>query len=607
MPHTFRLEIGEAGHAAHAVEVTGPVELGRQRSGEPEPYALLPAGPGHPARLVVARQPEGDVSRQHALLEPAAAGAVRLRNLTRVPIRLELGEPVAPESTAELTPPFTLLLGPRTVRVEMGESVDDHGLRSLDGATIGPNSSRAPAIVPALATFGGQVVNSLLAWLQQTLGVLQSTIGSVHFVERAAEAMVSIVKLTSGHAILFEGDGWRTLAAYPPGAAPEGWQPSRHVLDRVRRDHKTFWQDPGPAAAAGEAHSLVAVQTVVAAPLLSPEGEVIGALYGERRRVPGEPPRPVGKLEALLVELLACGVATGLARQEQEKAALAAAVRFEQFFTPELARHLAREPRLLEGREAEVTLLFSDIRRFSAASEKLGPAGTVKWVGDVMDELSRCVLAEGGVLVDYIGDELVAMWGAPEAQPDHPARAARAALAMLAALPAVDGRWRATLGGPTDLGVGLNTGVAQVGNTGSRHKFKYGPLGNAANIASRVQGLTKYLRCRLLVTGATRERLGEGFIARRVCRARLVNIQEAADVFEVEAAADEARARFFRDSEAALEALEARDFSQAAGAAGALLNAHPHDGPLRLTLARAAEMLVNEDAPFDPVWTPPGK
>src|SRR5262249_19139262 len=158
---------------------------------------------------------------------------------------------------------------------------------------------------------------------------------------------------------------------------------------------------------------------------------------------------------------------------------LKAQIQFEQFFTPELARHLYSEPNLLEGRDANVTLLFCDVRGFSRASEKLGPAGTVRWIGDLMSELSECVLDDEGVLVDYSGDELMAMWGAPRDQPDQAVRAVRAGLAILAALPRLSERWRDVLGGPVSVGVGINSGVARVGNTGSRFKFKYGPLGNA--------------------------------------------------------------------------------------------------------------------------------
>ncbi len=256
--------------------------------------------------------------------------------------------------------------------------------------------------------------------------------------------------------------------------------------------------------------SLLGVSAVVASPILDEKGEVIGALYGDRKRYrsPGQPPR-ITRLDAMLVELLASGVAAGLARTEFERRAVAARVQFEQFFTPELAHQIAIRPELLEGQESEITLLFCDIRGFSRISEHLGPAKTVRWINGVMGTLSDCVLAHGGVLVDYIGDELMAMWGAPAEQPDHARLACRAALQMLEILPEMNEEWIGEIGQPFDLGIGLNTGIARVGNTGSRHKFKYGPLGNTVNMASRVQGVTKYLKVRLLVTQATRERLGK--------------------------------------------------------------------------------------------------
>jgi hypothetical protein len=94
---------------------------------------------------------------------------------------------------------------------------------------------------------------------------------------------------------------------------------------------------------------------------------------------------------------------------------------------------------------------------------------------------------------------------------------------------------------------------------------------------------------------------------RRVVRARVVNIETPADLYEVERTGSQDQRAFFAESQAALEALEARDFARAARTAGALLSAHPGDGPLLLILARAADALVRGGAGFDAVWTPPGK
>ena len=247
--------------------------------------------------------------------------------------------------------------------------------------------------------------------------------------------------------------------------------------------------------------------------MLAASGEVIGAVYGDRRRS-GKlfAPELISELEAMLVELIASGVAAGMARMQQEQAALTARVQFEQFFTRELSEQLSLHPDLLAGRDVEVSLLFCDIRGFSRISERLGPRGTVQWIGDVMGVLSDCVLAHAGVLVDYIGDELVAMWGAPAAQPEHARLACLAAIDMLKAVPGINQRWSTTLQEPMALGIGVNSGIARVGNTGSHHKFKYGPLGNTVNLASRVQGATKYLRSPILVTGSTHSQLGSGFL-----------------------------------------------------------------------------------------------
>ncbi len=634
----LRIRITENGSSAFETTISAPLELGRQRTGEPEPYALLPAGEGGAARLIFARQQEDNCSRRHVVLRPLPAGTVQVANHGRAPLRVSCDRLLAipPESTADLSPPFTLLLEPRSVAVELApaapaapaltttsrppSSVDLHGLE--EGA-VGPGElddlvdrlRPPPDLDPAQ-------LNALVGWLQTTMSVLQSAASSADFMEKAAAAVVQIVGLDSGRVLLLEGDEWAVAAVYnAPAAGGRMARPSRFVLEHVRRRKRTFWQQPvrpddaGTSLIADTSTSLKAVQAVVAAPILGPGGEAVGALYGERvlpTRADAPPPRPIAKLEATLVEVLACGVANGLARQQQQMSLLKAHIQLEQFFTPEVARKLWAEPDLLEGRDAHVSLLFCDVRGFSRASERLGPSGTVGWIHDVMGELSACVLQEEGVLVDYIGDEMLAMWGAPREQPDQGARAVRAALRMLDALPSINQRWQTVVGEPTRVGIGINSGVARVGNTGSRFKFKYGPLGNPVNLASRVQGLTKYLKCPLLLTGPTRRLLDGRFAVRRVCKARAVNIAEPVDLYEVAAPAPgpegEGRRAFFRDSEAALDALEAGDFALAARRAGTLLLEHPGDGPLLLVLTRAANMLMQgRGAAFDPVWEPPGK
>jgi adenylate cyclase len=350
------------------------------------------------------------------------------------------------------------------------------------------------------------------------------------------------------------------------------------------------------------------VEAVVVSPIVDRKGEVIAALYGDRVRgaTPSAAPE-ITRADVLLMETLAGGVGAGLARLEQERAAVEAQVRFEQFFTPELARQLTVDPDLLAGRDTEVTLLFCDIRGFSGISERLGAAGTMQWINDVLGTLSECVLKQRGVLVDYIGDEMIAMWGAPIEQPDHAQRACQAALAMWQSMPTISRRWLDRLGAETRVGIGLNTGMARVGNTGSQIKFKYGALGNTVNLCSRVQGATKYLQTGILLTADTRARLGEGsFAVRRLCEARVVNIDKPVMLYELRSAPGDGWPDLCRRYEEALQQFEGEQMEQAMTSLRDLLATHPDDGPGLVLLSRIVPLL-DRPGPFSPVWELPGK
>ena len=280
---------------------------------------------------------------------------------------------------------------------------------------------------------------------------------------------------------------------------------------------------------------------------------------------------------------------------------------YGRYFGPELARQILRNPQLIqEAREADVSVMFCDIRGFSRISERLDPAITVRWLSDVMAELTACVRRQHGVPVNYIGDELVAMWGAPEERDDHAVLACRAAFEILERLRAISGRWQKIIGEPTQVGIGINSGVAQVGNTGSSVKVVYGPLGNTVNLASRLQGATKYLGAQLLVTGGTQARLNGEFLSRRLCQVRAINIKAPVALYEL--LADGAAGVPLIDRyETALMHFEAQELPQAAALVSQLLVEHPQDGPSLLLMSRVVERLLRKGEDFSPVWDLPGK
>jgi len=594
---------------AFSGELDGPVELGRQCDRKEGVYSSRPEGGRW--RVVIAGLDEDAVSRKHTLLVPVSDGRVRLTNTSSIiPLALPCGRELEPGQSGEVDLPIVLAIGRRTVRVE-GVGPAGTGLLALSEATVVPGrqpraGSRLPG--PGRPHDGVVDVESLVRWLQVIMGVLQTAASSSDFFRRAAQAVVEIVGLDTGRVLVLDDGRWRerSLAiALPPPPAPT-WRPSRQVLARLGAEKKTFWQAPDPADSHGA--SLVGLDAVVAAPILDRDGEVIGALYGERRHGGGTATLPrIERVDALLTELLAGGVASGLARIEQEKATLEAQIRFEQFFTPELARELAADPGMLIGRDEEVSVLFCDVRGFARISERLGPAATFRWIGDIMTTFSACVLDRRGTLVDIIGDQIIAMWGAPKADPDHARSACSAALDMLARLPELDGRWRATAGEPLDVGVGINTGIAQVGNTGSGQKFKYGALGHTVNLASRFQGATRYLKVQALISGPTRERLDPSYATRRIGKVEVLNITEPVELYEL-APAGRAGWADLRDAyELALGEFESRGFRRATTTLGNLLVGHPDDGPALALLLRAVLFLTDEPLDFSPIWKLPGK
>ncbi|MCU0242775.1 MAG: adenylate/guanylate cyclase domain-containing protein, partial [Vicinamibacteria bacterium] len=423
--------------------------------------------------------------------------------------------------------------------------------------------------------------------------------GSAEFFQQTAQALVELVGLDCGVVLLRRDEEW-TRVSEAGERSHADQELSRSILRSVLLRKQTSYRTFDANSLTGTHHS---VDEVVAAPIFDAGDQVVGALYGTRD-VTNAPGKGLGAIEAQVVQLLAAVAGTGLARQTQEADAARARVQFEQFFSPQLAAHLARDPQLLEAQEREITVLFTDMRGFSSLTEQLGPQAIYALMRDVMERIVAAVRAQEGVVVDYTGDGLLAMWNAPADQPDHAVRACRAALEMVAELPDVNQAWRERLaGGEIGLGVGINTGRALVGNTGTRHKFKYGPHGHTVNLGSRVEMATRQLGIPILISHTTHAALGGCFATRRLCRAHVAGIDAPVDLFELHG--EEAATLWIArkaNYEAALELFETRRFSEACRQIYPLL-ADPsgqEDIPSLTLIARAVECLKNPPHDFDP-------
>lgn len=428
---------------------------------------------------------------------------------------------------------------------------------------------------------------------------------SVEFYRGIAEAVTRLIEVDRAEVILRQDKTWvrspaRTYCnAKKPTAADRA--PSHTMLEAAlaSRELVVF---PDLSLDLNQM-SLREMVTAVACPILDEEGGVLGVLYADRVSSIGSGNERITRIEETLIEILATAIATGIAKMKRESLVTT----YQQFFSSKVIDAIRQNPKLLDGEDCEVTVLFCDIRGFSRITERIGPANAMAWVQDTLTALSSHVQNLDGVLVDYVGDEMFAMWGAPDNMPDHAVRAASAAQLMMDLSVELSNQWRKQIPEGFEFGIGLCTGTAHVGNIGSKQKFKYGPMGNTVNLGSRVQGLTKYWRVQTMMNEATALRLPAAIPKRRLCQARVVGLDTIVTLYELGSNQASTQESLWRDYEKALIHYESGQHREAAQAFGDLAKRYPSDGPSLTMLVRAVQELANPQEKFDPVWTAPNK
>jgi adenylate cyclase len=201
--------------------------------------------------------------------------------------------------------------------------------------------------------------------------------------------------------------------------------------------------------------------------------------------------------------------------EEKEKRRVRTA--FGQYLSPEVIRRLLLNPQLVEPRKTDITVMFSDIRGFTTISEKLDAQELALFLNQYLSDMTRLVFESQGTLDKYIGDAVMAFWGAPFEEEGHATKGCVSALEMMKHVRAMQKKW-AEEGKPhLDIGIGLNTGVASVGNMGSALRYGYTALGDTVNLSSRLEGLNKDYGTHILVNETTYAAVkDQGFLFREL-------------------------------------------------------------------------------------------
>jgi adenylate cyclase len=250
------------------------------------------------------------------------------------------------------------------------------------------------------------------------------------------------------------------------------------------------------------------VRSAMAAPLLGDGRSTIGVLYVDNVRSAS-----AFRDDDLHFLVAFAGIAAAAVEREASAVKLrhAAHVRenFERFFTPQLAERIATSTETMElgGHRQHVVVLLSDIRGFTAIAESLPPLQMAAQLNEYFGAMVDCVFAHDGALDKFIGDALLAYWGAPQARPDDAARAIQAANDMRDALALLNARWR-TEGRPElHAGVAIHAGDAFLGNIGSPRRLEFTLIGDTVNLTSKLCGLAR--ADEVLITDAVRRELAD--------------------------------------------------------------------------------------------------
>ncbi len=279
---------------------------------------------------------------------------------------------------------------------------------------------------------------------------------------------------------------------------------------------------------------------------------------------------------------------------------------FKRYVAPGVVQEVIRNPTslALKGETKELTVFFSDIRDFTAISEQLSPEQLSQLMNEYLTAMSNLIMETGGTVDKFIGDAIMAIWGAPLAIADQQLQAVKTALRSIAVLAELQPAW-SKKGLPTiRIGIGINTGKMRVGNFGSEKRFDYTVIGDNVNLASRLEGLNKTYGTTILISENTMAAVADEFPCRYIDRVRVKGKDRPVKIFEPLSqevfAASQPELSVFSE---AIDLYQQRDFQGANRLFTSLNNDKPHK-LYQVYIERATFFLENPpEADWDGVFS----
>jgi adenylate cyclase len=303
------------------------------------------------------------------------------------------------------------------------------------------------------------------------------------------------------------------------------------------------------------------------------------------------------------VELLALGAVTVVTRyftEEREKRSIRSAFRY--YLTPTVMEAVLANPRMLKlgGEKRELTVLFSDIRGFTSLSEQMAPERLVALLNGYLTPMTDIVFENGGTLDKYIGDSIMAFYGAPLTQPDHALRSCLTALQMLRKLGELRARWQAEGLPELAIGIGICSGPMVVGNMGSQSRFDYTVMGDAVNLGARLEGANKTYGTQVILADTTRSLVSNQVTVRSLDVVRVKGKRQPVQIFELLSVGEPPSDwEMLPVYEEAIACYRARDWRGALERFERVAQQRPADGPTQLYLSRCRALIA---VPPDLAW-----